>query len=104
MRARFGHRHWWPGETPSEVCVGAILTQNTAWRNVGRAIANLKAAGVLKPGELHALSETRLAELIRPAGLFQRQSSAAARLPARAGQEFSAAASNVSSTGDERRA
>src|SRR5208283_3175134 len=43
MRARSGHRHWWPGETPFEVCVGAILTQNTAWTNVERAIANLKA-------------------------------------------------------------
>ena len=43
MRAHFGHLHWWPGETPFEVCVGAILTQNTNWSNVERAIANLKA-------------------------------------------------------------
>jgi len=70
MRARFGHQHWWPGETPFEVCVGAILTQNTAWSNVERAIANLKAAGVLRPRPLFALPETRLAELIRPAGYF----------------------------------
>jgi endonuclease III related protein len=70
MRARFGHRHWWPGETPFEVCVGAILTQNTAWSNVERAIANLKAARVLAPHALYALGETRLAELIRPAGYF----------------------------------
>ena len=70
MRARFGHQHWWPGETPFEVCVGAILTQNTAWTNVERAIANLKAARVLEPGKLFALPEPRLAELIRPAGYF----------------------------------
>jgi len=70
MRAHFGHQHWWPGETPFEVCVGAILTQNTAWTNVTRALANLKAARVLAPARLFALPETELAELIRPAGCF----------------------------------
>ena len=70
MRARFGHQHWWPGETPFEVCVGAILTQNTAWSNVERAIANLKAARVLEPKKMFALPEAKLAELIRPAGYF----------------------------------
>jgi endonuclease-3 related protein len=70
MRAWFGHQHWWPGETPFEVCVGAILTQNTAWSNVERAIANLKAAHVLKPEKMFALPEAKLAELIRPAGYF----------------------------------
>ncbi len=70
MRAHFGHQHWWPGETPFEVCVGAILTQNTAWSNVERAIANLKAAGVLEPRKLLTLGESRLATLIRPAGYF----------------------------------
>ncbi len=70
MRARFGHLHWWPGETPFEVCVGAILTQNTAWTNVERAIANLKAARVLEPKKLFALPESKLAELIHPAGYF----------------------------------
>jgi endonuclease-3 related protein len=70
MRARFGHRHWWPGETPFEVCVGAILTQNTNWGNVERAIANLKAARVMEPKKLCFVSEGWLAELIRPAGYF----------------------------------
>jgi endonuclease-3 related protein len=70
MLAHFGHLHWWPGETPFEVCVGAILTQNTSWSNVERAIANLKAAGVLEPSKLFALSESKLAALIRPAGYF----------------------------------
>jgi len=70
MRARFGHQRWWPGETPFEVCVGAILTQNTAWTNVERALANLKAAHVLEPATLFALPESRLANLIRPAGYF----------------------------------
>ncbi len=70
MRTHFGHLHWWPGETPFEVCVGAILTQNTSWSNVERAIANLKAARVLEPSRLFALKESKLAELLRPAGYF----------------------------------
>jgi endonuclease III related protein len=70
MHAHFGHQHWWPGETPFEVCVGAILVQNTAWTNVERALANLKAARVLEPARLFALPESRLAGLIRPAGYF----------------------------------
>jgi endonuclease-3 related protein len=70
MRARFDHQHWWPGETRFEVCVGAILTQNTAWANVERAITNLKAVRVLEPGKLFTLPEPKLAELIRPAGYF----------------------------------
>jgi len=70
MRGRFGHQHWWPGDTPFEVCIGAILTQNTSWSNVERAIANLKAAGVLEPGALFGLPEGRLAGLLRPAGYF----------------------------------
>jgi len=70
MRARFGHQQWWPGDTPFEVCVGAILTQNTNWTNVERAIANLKAARVLAPEAMFALPEQKLADLIRPAGYF----------------------------------
>jgi|SRR5579885_223126 len=70
MRARFGHQNWWPGETPFEVCVGAILTQNTAWTNVERAITRLKNARVLQPETLFTLPEKQLARLIRPAGYF----------------------------------
>jgi len=70
MHARFGHQHWWPGETPFEVCVGAILTQNTSWSNVERAIACLKSAGVLEARKMFSLPEAELARLIRPAGYF----------------------------------
>lgn len=70
MRAHYGFQHWWPADTPFEVCVGAILTQNTSWTNVERAIRNLKAASVLAPDRLYALEERKLAELIRPAGFF----------------------------------
>lgn len=66
----FGHRHWWPGETSFEVIVGAVLTQNTAWKNVEKAIVNLKRENVLSLSALHRISESRLARLIRPAGYF----------------------------------
>ena len=70
MRRRHGHLGWWPGDTPFEICVGAILTQNTAWVNVERAIGNLKRAAVLEPHRLLALPESGLAQLLRPAGYF----------------------------------
>jgi endonuclease-3 related protein len=70
MRGRFGHQHWWPGDTPFEICVGAILTQNTNWTNVERALANLKAAGVLEARPLFSLPEAELARLLRPAGYY----------------------------------
>ncbi|MCX8158017.1 MAG: endonuclease III domain-containing protein [Verrucomicrobiae bacterium] len=70
MRAHFGYQHWWPGETPFEVCVGAILTQNTAWSNVERAIGNLKQAAPLTPQALWAMPPQQMARLIRPAGYF----------------------------------
>lgn len=70
MGSRFGPQGWWPGQTKLEICVGAILTQNTNWSNVTRAIANLQAAGCMSVGALHRLEDRRLAELIRPAGYF----------------------------------
>ena len=70
MLARFGHQGWWPGDTPLEMCVGAILTQNTNWLNVKKALANLKAAGAVSISALHAMDAAALAELIRPAGYY----------------------------------
>lgn len=66
----FGPQSWWPGETPFEIIVGAILTQNTNWQNVSKAIANLKKAKVLSPKKLYSLPQSRLAQLIRPSGYF----------------------------------
>lgn len=65
-----GPQGWWPGETPLEVMVGAVLTQNTNWGNVEKAIANLKDAGLMSLGALASLPEGQLAELIRPAGYY----------------------------------
>jgi endonuclease III related protein len=71
MLSAFGPQHWWPGESRFEVLVGAVLVQNTAWRNVELAIANLRDAGMMMPHALCALSLEELAELIRPAGYYQ---------------------------------
>src|SRR5437773_12477684 len=71
MLAAFGPQHWWPGESPFEIMVGAVLVQNTAWRNVERAIANLRETGVMEPLALYELSISELADLIRPAGYYQ---------------------------------
>jgi len=67
----FGPQHWWPGETPFEVMIGAVLTQNTNWKNVERAIGNLREAGLLTPHLLHAVPMEELQELIRPAGYYR---------------------------------
>jgi endonuclease-3 related protein len=67
---RFGPLSWWPAETPFEVCIGAILTQNTAWTNVEKAISALKHAEVMTPGALRDVDPGQLAQLIRPAGYF----------------------------------
>ena len=66
----FGPQQWWPAETPFEVMVGAILTQNTNWTNVEKAIRNLKGARVLTPQALRRLTPARLSRLIRPAGYY----------------------------------
>ena len=66
----FGPRHWWPGDSPFEVVVGAILTQNTAWRNVKKAIDNLKATDLLSPHALHHVPVEDLATVIRPVGYY----------------------------------
>ena len=67
---RFGPLHWWPADSPFEVVIGAILTQNTAWRNVEYAIANLRGAEVLEPEPLLRLPLEELERLIRPAGFY----------------------------------
>lgn len=70
---RFGHQDWWPGETPFEIVVGAVLTQNTNWQNVTRAIDNLKVRNWLSYEALAAMSRDELAEAIRPSGYYNRK-------------------------------
>ncbi len=70
LYTHFGPQHWWPGDGPFEVIVGAILTQNTAWTNVEKAMANLQRARLLHPRRLHEARAARIARLIRPSGYF----------------------------------
>jgi len=66
----YGSQHWWPGETPFEILVGAVLTQNTSWTNVEKAIANLKQERVLTFPRMLNAAPGKLALLIRPSGYF----------------------------------
>lgn len=70
LSTKFGPQNWWPARTRFEVIIGAILTQNTSWNNVERAIDNLKEAGCLTPAKIKNMPTPRLAKLIRPAGYF----------------------------------
>jgi endonuclease-3 related protein len=67
---RYGPLKWWPADTPFEVCVGAILTQNTSWINVEKAVTALKQVAIMSPATLHGCDPEYLAQLIRPAGYF----------------------------------
>jgi endonuclease-3 related protein len=69
----FGPQHWWPGDTPFEVVIGAILTQNTTWVNVEKAINNLKKRKLLTPQALKKISLKKLAGLIRPTGYYNQK-------------------------------
>jgi endonuclease-3 related protein len=70
LYAYFGPQHWWPAESRFEVIIGAILTQNTSWSNVEKAIDNLKKNKLLKLPRLYKLPHKKLASLIRPAGYY----------------------------------
>src|SRR5580704_1953923 len=69
-----GAQHWWPADSPFEVIVGMYLTQNTAWTNVERALANLRAAGLFSVEGIRGVSLGRLERLIRPSGYFRQKS------------------------------
>ncbi len=71
--SHFGHRDWWPGDTPLEIIVGAILTQNTAWQNVEKAIGNLKQNHALSISRLRQVEEAQLAGWLRPSGYFNQK-------------------------------
>jgi endonuclease III related protein len=69
----YGTLHWWPARTRFEVIVGAFLTQNTAWRNVERALANLRRARVLNLAGIRTTKQQDLEALVRPAGFFRQK-------------------------------
>jgi endonuclease-3 related protein len=69
----YGPQHWWPAESQFEVVVGALLTQNTNWRNVEKAITNLKCAGRLSPVGILKTRNAELETLIRPSGFYRQK-------------------------------
>ena len=73
LLADYGHQHWWPAETQYEVVVGAVLTQNTNWKNVERAIANLKKEKALNEKTILKINIGRLQTLIRPSGFYKQK-------------------------------
>lgn len=70
LKNSYGPQYWWPAETPFEVMVGAVLTQNTSWKNVEIAIGNLRERGYLSLPMLRKLDVDKLAHHIRPSGYF----------------------------------
>lgn len=68
-----GRQHWWPARTRFEVIVGAILTQNTAWKNVEKAIDHLRRAGLLHPHRMAKVPLRQLEMHVRPAGYFRQK-------------------------------
>ena len=71
LHSSLGPSGWWPGETPLEIIIGAILAQNTSWRNVEQALARLKGQGALSVEKLTQMEEDHLAEMVRPAGTYR---------------------------------
>jgi endonuclease-3 related protein len=77
LRVRFGYLDWWPGETKDEIIIGAILTQQASWKNVEKAISNLKAADCLDLKRISGMRINALEKHIRPSGFYKQK---AARL------------------------
>jgi len=77
LRRAFGHQHWWPAQTPFEVVVGAVLTQNTNWKNVEKAIENLRRRGLLNARRLSEAPPAEVQDCVTPAGYYRQK---AARL------------------------
>ena len=102
LREHFGYLDWWPGETRDEIIIGTVLTQNTAWTNVEKAIRNLREADVLTLSAVAACPRDRLEVLIRPTGYF-RQKAERLRLIAGALMDFPGSVDgffDISRTGD----
>jgi endonuclease-3 related protein len=68
---KYGPQHWWPGDSPWEICVGAVLTQNTSWQNVEKAIKNLKKNKILVPKKILNCEKKILENYLRPSGYYK---------------------------------
>lgn len=99
---RFGHQSWWPGDSPIEIMVGAVLTQNTSWTNVEKAILNIKKAGKLSFAGLKRIPQKKLAALIYPAGYFNVKAKRLKNLISFIDQEFGGSIKKMSRMPDEK--
>ncbi len=88
LLARWGEQYWWPARTRLEMMIGAILTQNTAWTNVEKAIANLRKNGALTLGSLEKASIKELTDWIRPAGYFNQKAGTIKKMAATLRERF----------------
>ena len=88
LYGHFGVQDWWPGDSNFEIMVGAVLTQNTNWNNVEKALENLQRAGVLSYERMSELPVDLLAEYIRPAGYFNIKAGRLKNLLAMIGEKF----------------
>lgn len=70
---RYGPQHWWPGDSPFEVMIGAVLTQNTSWTNVEKAMARLREEDLLDPGRLYGFPVSQLSILVRSSGYYNQK-------------------------------
>uniref|UniRef100_A0A7V4N2N9 Endonuclease III domain-containing protein n=1 Tax=Thermodesulfobacterium geofontis TaxID=1295609 RepID=A0A7V4N2N9_9BACT len=68
--SHFGPQNWWPADTSFEICVGAILTQNASWKNVKKAIDNLKKKNLLNPFKIYEIPLETLSQIIKPSGFY----------------------------------
>ncbi len=73
LKECFGYQNWWPGDTPFEIVIGAILTQNTSWKNVEKAIIRLKENNLLNYKSIKAIEEKELAVLITSSGYYNQK-------------------------------
>lgn len=99
--AAYGPQHWWPGEAPFEVILGAYLTQNTSWKAVERSLANLRAAGALSVDGLRALPIDELRRAIQPSGFFTRKAPALKAFVAMLDEEFTGSLDMLAATPTE---
>ena len=88
LRSRYGHAGWWPGRTGFEICLGAILTQNTAWSNAEKALGVLRSRQRLSWRALRGMSPARLAPLLRSSGTFRVKARRVAAFVAFLGREY----------------
>ncbi|MDE1856844.1 MAG: endonuclease [Candidatus Micrarchaeota archaeon] len=103
LRERFGYLDWWPGDTADEIVIGAVLTQQTAWTNVEKAIANLKRERLLSIAAISRAKVQRLERCVRPSGYYRQKARRLKGISARIMDEYGSLDGLLSLPGTELR-